>query len=744
MQRLFVIVLKKLNRFLPTLISTGLVAALLLSPMAMPAYAAGVVGNGTPASCTEAALVAALAGGGTIAFNCGPNPHTIVFTSRKTINANTSIDGAGKVTFSGGNSTGFFDLAATRALTLTAMTLADAGNASPSVGLGIAVGNGILTIANSTLSQNKRGAIAGLNTGGVVTITNSLFISNSSTGFGGAIYNSGQLFISDSVFMGNEASPAYEGGAIYNSSAAALGRVTIMRTSFISNTAGYGGAIANYGAMTMTQSTLSKNGLTFNGGGGGGAILNGSGAQLALTNVTLSGNSTQPASRGAALYVSGTALTGGRAKLLNVTIADNSSPNGQLHLSNFGVVELLNTIIANGQCTKDAAATLTDSGGNLAFNAAGCPGTVADPLLGTLQDNGGTTFTRALPGNSPARDQGINAGCPAYDQRGVIRPQHGNCDIGAVEYTATPLFDGINPTQACIGSNSLLVTITGTNFIDGPAGTHLKLNGLLLPTTYVSPTQLSAVIGAADLAAPPHTLTFTLETPVVDGGVSAAAREIVVDVCNQPISGLTATSNSPTLLGNATQLTATLASGGGVAYQWDFGDGQLGSGANPTHTYAAVGSYIATVTATNTLGRAVADTVVNVNLATTAKIVGELTSEFGALITYTYRITNITPPGPGTDVTVIISGNVPSNTALVGATNAISVATGGDYGNGFVVTQPAVVIPAGQSYTIAWTVRPLVLLGDVVNQAHASTDDGRLQMFERDRVFRLFMMLMTR
>ncbi len=730
-----------LKYFLSTMLVASLIGVALLTPR--PAHAAGVVGIGTPASCTEAALVAALASGGAVTFNCGSNPHTITFTNRKTINGDTSIDGADKISFNGGGTTGFFSLSSARRLTLTAMTLTNAGNmSSPSTGLGIAVGDGILSIANSTFSQNTRGAIAGLTVGGVVTIMNSVFISNSAS-LGGAIYNTGQLFVSDSVFRRNDASISSEGGAIYNTgSGAAQGKITLIRSSFISNTGGYGGAIANYGVLTMSQSTLTNNGSSFNGGGGGGAILNGSGAQLMLTNVTLSGNSTQPASRGAALYVSGTALTGGRAKLVNVTIADNASPNGQLHLSNFGVVELENTIITNGQCTKDAAATLTDSGGNLAFNATGCPGTNTDPLLGPLQDNGGPTLTRALPGNSPARDQGINIGCPVYDQRGVIRPQHGNCDMGAVEYNATPLFDSISPIQACVGANNLMLTVTGTNLIDGPFGTHLKLNSVLLSTTFVSPTQLTTIIGAAELAAPPHTLTFTLETPVVDGAVSAATREVVVDVCNQPISGLTATSDSPTLLGNTTQFTATLATGGGVSYQWGFGDGQIGSGTNPTHTYTGVGSYIAVVTATNNLGYALADTVVNVNLATTAKLFGQLTSEFGPLITYTYRITNITPAGPGTDVTVIISGNVPANTALVSATNVISVPTGGDYGNGFVVTQPPVVLQSGQSFTLVWTVRPLLLIGDVVNQAHASTDDGRLQMFERDRVFRVFMMSM--
>src|SRR6185437_12767049 len=40
-----------------------------------------VVGTGTPASCTGAAFVAAVASGGVITFDCGPDPATIVLTS---------------------------------------------------------------------------------------------------------------------------------------------------------------------------------------------------------------------------------------------------------------------------------------------------------------------------------------------------------------------------------------------------------------------------------------------------------------------------------------------------------------------------------------------------------------------------------------------------------------------------------------------------------------------------------------
>ncbi len=39
-----------------------------------------------------------------------------------------------------------------------------------------------------------------------------------------------------------------------------------------------------------------------------------------------------------------------------------------------------------------------------------------------------------------------------------------------------------------------------------------------------------------------------------------------------------------------------------ASYSWDFGDGQVGSGATPTHAYAAAGTYSVTVTATDALG----------------------------------------------------------------------------------------------------------------------------------------------
>jgi len=67
-----------------------------------------VIGNGTPASCTSAAVVTAVAEGGIITFDCGAAPVTITMTATAKV-VNTShqvvIDGGGKVTLNGGGTT---------------------------------------------------------------------------------------------------------------------------------------------------------------------------------------------------------------------------------------------------------------------------------------------------------------------------------------------------------------------------------------------------------------------------------------------------------------------------------------------------------------------------------------------------------------------------------------------------------------------------------------------------------------
>ncbi len=68
-----------------------------------------VVGTGTPESCTAEAFIAAVALGGTIVFDCGPDPVTITLTEPARVgndqDPDVVIDGGGLVTLSGGGTT---------------------------------------------------------------------------------------------------------------------------------------------------------------------------------------------------------------------------------------------------------------------------------------------------------------------------------------------------------------------------------------------------------------------------------------------------------------------------------------------------------------------------------------------------------------------------------------------------------------------------------------------------------------
>ena len=203
--------------------------------------AAGVVGTSTAASCTDAALNAALAGGGLVTFNCGSAPVTIDIstgTGTKTISADTTIDGGSLITISGGNSVGVF---------------------SVNTGVKFTVQN--LTIANGNSASHKGGGID--NEGSTLTVTNSTFSGNiaaSSSGGGGGIGNSSTLTVTNSTFSGNSAD--FDGGGIGS------GTGTVTNSTFSGNTASHSGAgIGNSGTLTVTNSTLSGNSAGHNGGG---------------------------------------------------------------------------------------------------------------------------------------------------------------------------------------------------------------------------------------------------------------------------------------------------------------------------------------------------------------------------------------------------------------------------------------------------------------------------------------------
>jgi hypothetical protein len=127
----------------------------------------------------------------------------------------------------------------------------------------------------------------------------------------------------------------------------------------------------------------------------------------------------------------------GTSSVVGSTIANNRATSFGANIGiSTGAPELMGTLVFGGSGSAPCNQAVTDKGHNLQFPGASCGASirVADPLLGSLGNNGGPTATMALATGSPAIDGWDPAGCFALDQRGFQR--QGNCDIGAFEFSA--------------------------------------------------------------------------------------------------------------------------------------------------------------------------------------------------------------------------------------------------------------------------------------------------------------------
>ncbi len=102
-------------------------------------------------------------------------------------------------------------------------------------------------------------------------------------------------------------------------------------------------------------------------------------------------------------------------------------------------------------------------------------------------------------------------------------------------------------------------------------------------------------------AIPPNQfVTATATATHADGSTSefslAYASAGVLDV---PIAGLAIQVSPPIYTDLPTSLIASVSAGTGVTYEWDFGDGQLGSGTTVEHSFTNPGMYTVTLSASN-------------------------------------------------------------------------------------------------------------------------------------------------
>lgn len=440
-----------------------------------------------PGSLRQA--IADAAPGDTITFASIASSGTITLTSGQlTIGKSLTIDGPGvaALTISGNNMPRVFAVAAGATVQIAGLTIA---NGSPSLSSSGAAGylgggvdnSGALTLDSAVLRDNLSGAID--NTG-ALTVSRTLISHNSGNTrlpfpaiSAGGIANTSIVTVTSSTIADNTAgagpgfrygnpAPGADGGGIANG---AGGTLTIANSTIYGNKAGVGGS-------NDDGSPTGRSGV----GGNGGGVSNAASASATILDSTIVGNAAGEGATPRNQY-DDPGMGGSGGGIYNAPDPSHNSLGGSLTVARSIVAG--NAVGSGGhpRYTGDNGPDGTSpdcngfqSGGDtLIDNIAGCSisgDTIGDilnqdPLLGPLQNNGGSTPTLLPFAGSPAIDQipPDRCGIPT-DQRGDARPADSGtgrtyCDIGAVEAQSgeagTPPPASATPE---LGSGELLAT----------------------------------------------------------------------------------------------------------------------------------------------------------------------------------------------------------------------------------------------------------------------------------------------
>jgi CSLREA domain-containing protein len=335
-----------------------------------------------------------------------------------------------------------------------------------------------------------------------------------------------------------------DGAGVLNGGTLTLSNVTVSGSTSTAS----GGGVANSGTLTVIGSTISGN--TSPAGSG----IFTSGGTLTVTNSTLSGNSSD-----------GVSNLSGTISITNSTFSGNTIRG---ITNNSGTVNIGNTIVANTPGGgADVVGAFTSQGHNLIGNKGastgftnglngdivGSSGSVIDPRLGPLANNGGPTLTHALLAGSLALDGGDNAlvanppfsgAAPFNDQRGAgflrIRDAADvnttqTVDIGAFE--ADPSIEDITdkstPENAQLSFNFNVgdgatafdsITATSSNTTLVPNG-NIVISGsgssrtmALTPAANQTGTSTITVTVTKTLGGAPRSMSDTFVLTVNDGG----------------------------------------------------------------------------------------------------------------------------------------------------------------------------------------------------------------------------------
>jgi len=291
------------------------------------------------------------------------------------------------------------------------------------------------------------------------------------------------------------------------------------------------------------------------------------------------------------------------ASVVNVSVR-NSAPGGGNSLSlQFSVttpIPALGSLVPNSAVAGGAAFPITVNGSNFLNTS-------------IVQWNGGTrttTFVSAtqLTALITAADiatvgtSSVTVFTPAINLGGGAQPL--GLPVGttsnALTFTITapnpvPTLTTISPTTIGAGGAAFTLTLTGTNFINGSTA---QWKGSPRTTTFVSATQLTAAVTAADIAAS-GSAAITVVNPTPGGGTSNSLTLTITDFSvTATTTAQTVTAGSPA---NFTIATATV--GGAFPGAVTFTASGLPIGANATFNPTSVSAGTSTSMTVTTTAR---------------------------------------------------------------------------------------------------------------------------------------------
>jgi hypothetical protein len=266
-------------------------------------------------------------------------------------------------------------------------------------------------------------------------------------------------------------------------------------------------------------------------------------------------------------------------------------------------VATLTSLVPNSAIAGGPAFTLTVNGSNflntaiVQWNGANLPTTFGSA----------TQLTAAVPATDIASvgTASVAVFNPVNSGGANARRQGGPSGVtsNALTFTITapnpvPTLTSISPTSTGAGGAAFTMTLTGTNFVNGSTA---QWKGSARTTTFVSATQLTAAITAADIAAS-GTAAITVVNPTPGGGTSNSLTFTITDFSVSAMTtSQTVTAGQPA---NFTIATATV--GGTFPGTVTFTASGLPTGASASFSPSSVTAGTSTTMTVTTTARGLA------------------------------------------------------------------------------------------------------------------------------------------